>query len=63
VKEYTGMAEDYIRAAGELGYPRADLNGYYTQGKPRIRSPPAPIQCQNDKCALVLFYLMNFYRI
>jgi len=30
--EYTGMAEEYVRAAGELGYPRADLNGYYTEG-------------------------------
>jgi len=32
VPDYTGMAQIYVDAAKELGYPRADLNGYYTQG-------------------------------
>lgn len=26
------MADVYVKAAGELGYPRQDLNGYYTEG-------------------------------
>lgn len=30
--EYTGMGEIYVQAAHELGYPRQDLNGYFTEG-------------------------------
>jgi len=31
--DYVGMANLYVSAAKELGYPQADLNGYYTEGK------------------------------
>ncbi|XP_035710955.1 oxygen-dependent choline dehydrogenase 1 isoform X2 [Folsomia candida] len=37
--EYTGMADVYVKAAGELGYPRQDLNGYYTEGFDTIFYP------------------------
>ncbi|CAL8070241.1 unnamed protein product [Orchesella dallaii] len=37
--EYTGMGDLYVKAAGELGYPRQDLNGYYTEGFDTIYYP------------------------
>jgi choline dehydrogenase-like flavoprotein len=30
--EYTGMAEIFVEAAQQMGYPRADLNGNFTEG-------------------------------
>ncbi|ODM87631.1 Oxygen-dependent choline dehydrogenase [Orchesella cincta] len=37
--EYTGMGDIYVKAAGELGYPRQDLNGYFTEGFDTIYYP------------------------
>jgi len=33
------MADIYCQAAQELGYPRADLNGYFTEGCDAIYYP------------------------
>jgi hypothetical protein len=32
VPDYTGLGEVFVEAANELGYPRADLNGNFTEG-------------------------------
>lgn len=30
--DYVGMADIFVEAATELGYPKVDLNGNYTDG-------------------------------
>jgi hypothetical protein len=36
VPDYTGLGEVFVEAANELGYPRADLNGNFTEGLQKI---------------------------
>lgn len=37
--DYIGMAEIFVQAATELGYPHADLNGNYTDGFDVVNYP------------------------
>jgi len=34
--DYTGLANEYIKAGMEMGYSKADLNGHYSEGKMRF---------------------------
>ena len=48
---YKGMAEDFVRAGVEMGYPRIDLNAEFVQGiviiiVALLHYYSSPLQCQ-----------------